>query len=407
MKTYLVGGAVRDQLLKLPVGEKDYVVVGATGEMMLAEGFKPVGKSFPVFLHPKTKAEYALARIERKVGPGYHGFDFDVNKKVSLEEDLLRRDLTINAMAQDEHGTITDPYGGRRDLKARVLRHVSTAFVEDPVRVLRVARFAAQFAHLGFKVAPETMKLMQQMVREGELEHLVSERVLKELLRALSTPSPWVFLQVCREANALSLILPEVNALYGVPQDVSYHPEGDTGVHVEMVLQQAVALTPDPMIRFAALVHDLGKGATPKGMLPKHTGHEQRGVPLVKALCRRLNVPGDYQQLAVMATGQHGNLRLADNGDPKAVYELLERCDAFRRPDRFEQFLIACEADSRGRPGYEKKPYPRRERLLKYLKAALEVDPKSVIASLDNPSGEAIRDALVKARVAAIQTVRS
>lgn len=405
MNIYLVGGAVRDQLLGLPVHERDYVVVGAKGEEMIAAGYQPVGKSFPVFLHPETQEEYALARIERKVGHGYHGFTFDVNQHVTLKEDLLRRDLTINAMAQDTEGSIIDPYGGQADLKARVLRHVSPAFIEDPLRVLRVARFAARFAHLGFTVAPETIQLMREIAHQGELEHLVSERVWKELERALRSESPWVFLQVLREAQALKVVLPEIDALYGVEQSIVHHPEIDAGIHIEMVQQQAAKLTKDPVIRFAALMHDVGKGLTPKDKWPDHAGHEYAGEKAVRALCARLNVPNEYEQLAFITAKYHGDAHAANEKDPHTILAVLEKCDAFRRPERFEQFLVACEADFRGRPGYEEKPYVKSEKFRHWLQAALKVDPSAVIASLPHhPSGEAIRAAISQARLEAIRS---
>jgi len=403
MQIYLVGGAVRDALLGLPVVERDYVVVGATGDMMLAQGYQAVGKSFPVFLHPDTKEEYALARIERKVGPGYHGFTFDVNQHVTLEEDLLRRDLTINAMAQDPQGHIVDPYGGQKDLKSRILRHVSPAFVEDPLRVLRVARFAARFAHLGFTVAPETLTLMQKIVTDGECDHLVSERVWQELQRALSTQSPWVFLQVLRQVGALKVILPEIDRLYGVEQDIKYHPEIDAGIHIEMVMQQAAKLTENSVIRFAALVHDVGKGLTPREQWPDHKGHEMAGERAARALCKRLNVPKEYAELAILTTKYHGEVHAADPGNAVKVLHLFEISDAFRRPDRFQQFLKACEADSRGRPGHEDKPNPKPAQLLHLLQVASQVDPTVVMAALSNPTGEQIREALSTARLEAIK----
>ncbi len=353
MKIYKVGGAVRDRLLGLPVTDTDWVVVGATPEQMRALGFRPVGKDFPVFLHPETKEEYALARTERKTGPGYTGFTFHASPEVTLEEDLARRDLTINAMAEDEDGHLIDPYGGRRDLERRLLRHVSPAFVEDPVRILRVARFAARFRPLGFRIADETLALMRRMVDAGEVDALVPERVWQETVRALDEDAPQVFFEVLRECGALARLFPEIERLFGVPQDPAHHPEIDTGVHTLLVLAQAARLSPEPVVRFAALVHDLGKGTTPRDLWPKHPDHEARGVPLVEALCERYRTPKAFHDLAVLVTRYHLHYHRAAELDAPALLALLEALDAFRRPARFEQYLLACEADSRGRPGYE------------------------------------------------------
>ena len=359
MQTYLVGGAVRDAMLDLPVRERDWVVVGATAEALERAGYRRVGRDFPVFLHPDSREEYALARTERKTAPGYHGFETRFTPDVTLEQDLERRDLTINAMARAADGTLVDPYGGRRDLQARLLRHVSPAFAEDPVRVLRVARFAARYAHLGFAVAPETMALMRQMAAAGEIGALVAERVWQETAKALGEPAPEVYFDVLRDAAALPVIFPELERLHGVPQPPQWHPEIDTGVHVRLVLRAAAALSPLPRVRFAALVHDLGKGTTPPSEWPRHIGHEQRGVFLIQALAERLRIPNDFRELAVAVARDHGNCHRAMQLRPATVLDLLERCDALRRPERFAEFLLACEADFRGRDGFAARPYPQ------------------------------------------------
>ena len=359
MQTYLVGGAVRDRLLGLPVKDRDYVVVGATPAQMEAAGFKPVGADFPVFLHPDTKEEYALARTERKSGHGYKGFTVYATPEVTLADDLRRRDLTINAMAQAEDGTLIDPFDGVEDLRKGLLRHVSPAFVEDPVRVLRVARFAARFAHRQFRVADETRELMRRMVETGEVDHLVAERVWVELERALGEPQPSTFFTVLRDCEALKRLFPEVDALFGVPQPPQHHPEIDTGVHTLMVVNQAAEFSPDARVRFAALVHDLGKGATPPEEWPRHIGHEERGVPIIDGLCRRLRVPNEYREIALAVARGHLLCHRAEELRPGSVLELLESIDAFRRPERLEMFLHACEADFRGRAGFEARAYPQ------------------------------------------------
>jgi tRNA nucleotidyltransferase (CCA-adding enzyme) len=370
MKTYLVGGAVRDELLGLPVRERDWVVVGARPEELIAQKFRPVGKDFPVFLHPKTNEEYALARTERKTGPGYRGFDTLFSPDVTLEQDLERRDLTINAIARDEQtGEIVDPFHGRRDLQDRWLRHVSAAFVEDPVRVLRIARFAARFAPLGFRVAPETMQLLREIAARGELDALVPERVWQETQRALEMPAPRQFFEVLREGNALPIIFPEVHSLFGVPQPEQWHPEIDTGLHTMMALDQAARLSDDPVVRFAALTHDLGKATTPAELLPSHRAHEERGVALVDALCERLRIPNAYREIGVLASRYHLNMHKITELRPAKLLELLENLDAFRRPSRFEQFVLACEADARGRKGLENRDYPQSA----YLRRAKEI----------------------------------
>jgi tRNA nucleotidyltransferase (CCA-adding enzyme) len=373
MKIYLVGGAVRDYLLNRPVTEKDYVVVGATPEQMLAQGFKPVGQDFPVFLHPQTHAEYALARTERKVAPGYQGFQFHASPEVTLEEDLLRRDLTINAMAMDEGGTIVDPLGGQKDIQARQLRHVSEAFSEDPVRILRIARFYARFAEYGFTIAPATVRLMRAMVKNGEVDALVAERVWQEWQRALGEKNPEKFFQALRYCGALKKLIPELDLLYGVPAKPKYHPEIDSGVHTCKVLQQAVQLSQDPQVRFAAVLHDLGKGLTPVSQWPSHKGHEKQGVALVQQVCKRFKAPKDYAQLARLVTEFHGLCHRALELRPATIYDFLKQLDAFRRPQRFQQFLLACKADSQGRPGFEHNAYPQAQWLQDCVQAAQQV----------------------------------
>jgi tRNA nucleotidyltransferase (CCA-adding enzyme) len=375
MQVYLVGGAVRDALLGLPVKERDWVVVGSSRDELLGLKYREVGRDFPVFLHPDSHEEYALARLERKVSPGYRGFAVEFGPQVSLEEDLARRDLTINAIAKAEDGSLLDPYNGRRDLQARVLRHVSPAFIEDPVRILRVARFAARFASLGFHVAPETMALMRAMVERGEVDALVAERVWQETEKALREPGASVFFKVLRECGALKVIYPEIDALFGVPQPEKWHPEIDTGVHTLMVLDQAVRLSADVRIRFAALVHDLGKAATPQAEWPGHKGHEERSVALIEALSERLRLPGEYRDLSVIVARYHGNVHRAFELRPKTILGILEKTDAFRRPERFAQALLACEADSRGRLGLENIPYPQREYLQAARDAAAAIKP--------------------------------
>ncbi|MGO9932346.1 MAG: multifunctional CCA addition/repair protein [Steroidobacteraceae bacterium] len=400
MQVYLVGGAVRDALLGLQVVERDWVVVGGTRDELLRRNFREVGRDFPVFLHPDTQEEYALARLERKVAPGYRGFAIEFGPEVTLEEDLARRDLTINAMAQSADGSLRDPYGGLRDLGARVLRHVSPAFVEDPVRILRVARFAARFAPLGFHVAPETAALMRAMVERGEADALVPERVWQETEKALRSPEPAKFFQVLRECGALRAIYPEIDALFGVPQPVQWHPEIDTGVHTLMVLDQAAALSSDPSVRFAALVHDLGKGTTPRQQWPSHPGHEERSVALIEALCARLRSPSEYRELSVIVARYHGNVHRAFELKPATILDILEKTDAFRRPERFAQALLACEADSRGRLGLETAPYPQRDYLQAARDAAAAIKPTP--EEIAQASGEKIAKRLHERRLQAI-----
>jgi tRNA nucleotidyltransferase (CCA-adding enzyme) len=375
MQVYLVGGAVRDALLGLPVKERDWVVVGGARQELLELNYREVGRDFPVFLHPVTHEEYALARLERKVAPGYRGFTVEFGPEVTLEEDLARRDLTINAIAQSADGSLIDPYDGRRDLEARILRHVSPAFVEDPVRVLRLARFAARFAPLGFSIAPETMALMSAMVRRGEVESLVAERVWQETDKALRESAASEFFKVLRACGALKSIYPEIEALFGVPQPPRWHPEIDTGIHTLLVLDQAAALSQDPKVRFAALVHDLGKATTPQAEWPSHRGHEERSVAIIEALCARLRVPGDYRDLAVIVARYHGIVHRAFELKASTIIDFMERADGFRRPERFAQALLACEADSRGRTGLEDTPYPQREYLHAALIAAAAIKP--------------------------------
>ena len=360
MKTYLVGGAVRDRRLGLAGADRDHVVVGATPEQMIAEGFRPVGKDFPVFLHPQTGEEYALARTERKTAPGYRGFVFHADPGVTLEDDLVRRDFTINAMAEDESGALVDPFDGERDLRERVLRHVSPAFAEDPVRILRGARFLARFAPLGFALAPETLALMRDMVERGEVDHLVPERVWQEMQRALASARPSAFIGVLRDSGALAKLLPEVDALFGVPQRAEFHPEIDAGIHTQMVCDQAARLAPgNARIGFAALVHDLGKALTPAEVLPKHIQHERTGVAPVRAVCGRYKVPTDYRELAVAACREHLNVHRLDELRPETVHELIARCDGFRQPQRIAEMAVVCEAAKRGRLGREDEAYPQ------------------------------------------------
>jgi len=400
MEVYLVGGAVRDELLGVPVRERDWVVVGATPAELERRGFRPVGRDFPVFLHPETREEYALARTERKTGPGYRGFEVHFAPDVTLEEDLGRRDLTINAMARDRDGRLVDPHGGLKDLEEKRLRHVSAAFAEDPVRILRVARFAARFARLGFSVARETNDLMRDMVAAGEVDALVPERVWQETHRALAEPRPDAFLQVLRECGALARIYPEIDSLWGVPQPERWHPEVDTGEHMLLVMRQAARLTDSPRVRFAALMHDLGKGTTPPELWPRHIGHEERGATLVRRLSERLRVPTDFRHLAELTARWHGLAHRALELRPATILQLLEHCDAFRRPERFREFLVACEADFRGRPGWETRPYPEAELLASALDAASVVSAGA--QERRGLDGEQIGELLRRKRVAAI-----
>ena len=404
MQVYLVGGAVRDALLGIDVKERDWVVVGATRAELLRDGYQEVGREFPVFLHPQTREEYALARLERKVAPGYRGFAVEFGPEVTLEEDLGRRDLTINAIAQATDGTLIDPYQGQRDLGARVLRHVSDAFVEDPVRVLRVARFAARFTPLGFTVAPETLELMRTMADRGEIDALVPERVWAETHKALGQPAAGEFFKVLRACGALKIIYPEIDALFGVPQTAKWHPEIDTGIHTLMVLDMAAKLTGDPGVRFAALVHDLGKARTPTAEWPRHIGHEERSVEIIRKLCERLRVPAAYRDLAVLVARYHGIVHRAFELRPGTVVEFMEKADAFRRPERFADVLLACEADGRGRAGFESTPYPQRQWLTEAFSAAAAIKPTAT--DIAEHPGAAIAEQVRRRRTAAIAAMR-
>lgn len=404
MQVYLVGGAVRDALLGRVAKERDYVVTGATAQQLLDAGYKPVGRDFPVFLHPETHAEYALARRERKTGPGYRGFATEFSPDISLEEDLRRRDLTINAMAQDNEGRIIDPYGGQADLAARSLRHVSEAFSEDPVRILRVARFAARFAELGFSVHPETLALMRRMVAAGEVQALVAERVWQETERALAEDRPDVYVRVLRDCGALAVIFPEIDRLFGVPQPAQWHPEIDTGVHVLLCLRRAAQLSASIAVRFAVLAHDLGKGLTPPQHWPKHHGHEGAGVKLVDELCDRLRPPGACRDLARLACRHHGNLHRAFDLRADTLLELLESCDALRRADRFSELLVAAQADAQGRTGLEHRPYLQRA----YLELARATAADVTLSSAERAgmTGPQIAAALRARRLAALEALR-
>ena len=404
MEIYLVGGAVRDALLGYPVVERDWVVVGAQPQELTAAGYRQVGKDFPVFLHPDTGEEYALARTERKSGHGYTGFAVHFDPDVTLEEDLLRRDLTVNAMAQTPEGELIDPYGGRADLEARLLRHVSPAFVEDPLRVLRVARFAARYAHLGFRVANETRELMAEIVSQGELAHLPAERIWVEMERALGERDPAVFVEVLRDCGALAALLPEVDALFGIPQPEAHHPEVDSGIHTLMVLEQAAALSADTAVRFAALVHDLGKATTPAAELPRHIAHEHRGVPLVRALCERLKVPNRHRDLALRVCEFHLLCHRAQELRGKTLLKLLRATGALRQPALLEDFLLACEADARGRLGLEDRPYPQAAYLRRALAAASAVTAASFQAQ--GISGKALGEAINREQVHRLEGLR-
>ena len=404
MDIYLVGGAVRDALLGRPVAERDWVVVGATPEELQGQGFTPVGRDFPVFLHPHTREEHALARLERKTGPGYRGFVTEFAPDVTLEQDLARRDLTINAMAQAADGHLIDPHGGRADLERRVLRHVSPAFVEDPVRILRIARFLARFAHLGFSVAAETLELMRQMSASGELDALVPERVWRELERLLGEPTPRAGIELLRECGALRIVLPELDALFGVPQSPKWHPEVDTGEHVLLALQVAAGRAAPVSVRFAVLMHDLGKALTPRSEWPKHIAHEARGVPAIESLCQRLRVPQEHRDLAVLASRFHTHVHRGLELRATTLLEVLESADAFRRPGRFAELLEVCECDARGRLGFADQPYPQRARFEQALEAAsattLQPDER------DGLLGAAIGERLRRKRLAAIEALR-
>jgi len=407
MKVFEVGGAVRDSLLRRDIHERDWVIVGGSPEELLRLGYRPVGKAFPVFLHPQTGEEYALARTERKIGPGYHGFSFDTSAEVTLEEDLRRRDLTINAMARDQDGRLIDPHGGRTDLEARVLRHVSEAFAEDPLRILRVARFAARFAGMGFQVAPETLELMGKMVVAGEADALKAERVWQETETALAEPAPNIYFEVLRECRALAVVFPEIDALFGVPQPSRWHPEIDTGRHTLMALRAAASLTTSTAVRFATLTHDLGKAGTPRHLLPKHWGHEGRSVKMLEALCARLPVPRRYRELAEIVARCHGLAHRTEELRASTLYKLIEAVDGVRRPERFERFLLACEADARGRTGLEDRPYPQGDTLRQAREAASSVSVRDLTSETQGEAqGPRLGEALRQRRIEAIRASR-
>ncbi len=402
METYIVGGYVRDKLLKQATADRDWVVVGSTPEEMRKSGYQPVGKDFPVFLHPETHEEYALARTERKSAPGYRGFIVNASIDVTLEQDLARRDLTINAIAQTEDGQLIDPYGGQQDIKDKILRHVSPAFTEDPVRVLRIARFAARF---NFTIADETDRLIKRMVATKELDHLVAERVWQELVKALKTPQPSLFFIALRDIGALAVLLPEVDQLFGVPQVEKWHPEIDTGVHTMLVLDQAAKLSDDITVRFAALCHDLGKGTTPADILPQHIGHEMRGVKLTSALCQRLRVPKEIATMAINVAQYHTHIHRLAEMKSGTILKVIEALDAFRKPTRFKQYLLAGEADFRGRPGYEDTSMPTTPLFRRCFSAAQAIDSKDIINN--GFAGKAIAEELRRQRILAISAVKT
>ena len=407
---YLVGGAVRDQLLNLPVKDRDWVIVGATPQTLIDLGYQQVGKDFPVFLHPQSKEEYALARTERKSGQGYTGFICDFSAEITLEQDLIRRDLTINAMAQDLQGNLYDPYHGADDLRQRILRHVSPAFVEDPLRVLRVARFAARYHHLGFTIAPETLQLMQTLTQQGELQHLTAERVWAETEKALNEKNPEIYFETLRQVGALAVLFPELDALYGVPNPAKYHPEIDSFVHTMMVLQQATLLSEQvdchkSAVRFAAICHDLGKAKTPQSNWPHHHGHEKLGIVPTRNLCKRLKVPSYYQQLAELTCEYHTHIHKIVELRPETVVKLFNTFDVWRKPLRFMEFLLVCFADTRGRKGFEHSQYPQQEFALALYQAALKVDIQSIIAA--GFEHKAIRDQLNRGRIFAVKQKRA
>lgn len=408
MKVYLVGGAVRDTLLNHPFSEKDWVVVGARPQELLEQGYTQVGKDFPVFLHPQSKEEHALARTERKQGHGYTGFVTDYDPDVTLEEDLSRRDLTINAIAQDADGGLIDPYGGQRDIELKLLRHVSDAFVEDPLRVLRTARFAARYAYLGFQVAPETIELMSTIVAQEELAHLPAERIWTELERALGEQDPQVFVAVLRDCGALEKLLPEVDALFGVPQPEKHHPEIDTGIHILMALQQATKLSAATEVRFAVLVHDLGKGTTPDEEWPRHIAHEERGIRLVEAVCKRLKAPKRHSELASIVCQYHTHCHRALELRGKTILKLLKGTDALRRPEKFEHFLLACEADARGRLGLEERDYPQADYLRNALASIQEISAADFASNglKEGLKGKELGEAIDRKRVYVLEAIR-
>jgi tRNA nucleotidyltransferase (CCA-adding enzyme) len=402
VKIYKVGGCVRDHLLGLPIVDIDWVVTGTTVDNMRSAGYQTVGKDFPVFLHPKTKQEYALARSERKTAPGYHGFDFNTDPTITIEQDLLRRDLTINAIAEDEDGNLIDPYGGQADIEKRILRHVSDAFVEDPVRVLRVARFAARFNHLGFKLAPETIQLIREIGTSGELGTLVAERVWSEMSRALGESNPSIFFKTLRECDVLASLFPEIDNLYGVPQTAKYHPEIDTGIHVMMALEKSAELNFDNETRFAVLMHDLGKATTPADILPSHHGHEQRGVKLVTSFCKRWKVPKAHTELALITTEYHTHIHRAFDLKPTTLLKLFTKTDVFRKPERFKKMLQACLSDVRGRTDFENNPYPQATFINQLADKLCHADISQIIQS--NLDGKALGEAIQNLRLDLIKS---
>ena len=404
LETYLVGGAVRDKLLERPILERDWLVVGATAQHMLSLGFIQVGKDFPVFLHPKSKEEYALARTERKQGKGYTGFVCYAEPDVTIEDDLIRRDLTVNAMALDDNGNIIDPYNGLDDLKNKVLRHVSTAFCEDPLRVLRVARFAARYAHLGFTVAKETMVLMQQMVDDGELSDLTPDRVWKEMSRSLTEKNPEVFIEILRETGALNVIWPSLDKLWGIPNPEQHHGEIDSGIHTMMVLKQAVSLSTEVSVRFASLCHDLGKGKTPEDQWPKHYGHEKSGLSLVKQICNNLKVPNAVKRLSLLVCEFHLHSHRAFELKPSTLLSLLDKLDAWRKPEDFELFLITCQADATGRLGEENSPYPQAQYLRDIFSACKNIQPRIFVEQ--GLKGVEIKNAINNKRLEIITDIK-
>ncbi|MFT5549545.1 MAG: tRNA nucleotidyltransferase (CCA-adding enzyme) [Candidatus Azotimanducaceae bacterium] len=402
MNTYRVGGCVRDRLLNLPITDIDWVITGATVEQMRNAGYQSVGKDFPVFLHPKTKQEYALARNERKIGPGYHGFEFNTDPTITIEQDLSRRDLTINAIAEDKHGNLIDPYGGQTDLENRILRHVSDAFSEDPVRVLRIARFASRFHHLGFKLAPETIQLIRKMGESGELGALVAERVWTEMSRALGERNPSIFFETLRECDVLATLFPEIEGLYGVPQTAKYHPEIDTGIHVMMALEKSAELNFDSETRFAVLMHDLGKATTAVDVLPSHHGHEQSGVRLVKSFCKRWKVPKAHTELALITTEYHTHVHRVFDLKPATLLKLFIKTDVFRKPERFKKMVQACSSDARGRTTFENNPYPQAAFVNQLADKLCHADISKVTQS--GLEGKALGDAIYNLRLELIKS---
>lgn len=405
MQVFLVGGAVRDELLGVPFHERDWVITGATPEALIQLGYQQVGNDFPVFLHPKTREEYALARTERKQGLGYTGFVCDASSGISLEDDLIRRDLTINAIAKNSDGELIDPYGGQNDIESRVLRHVSDAFIEDPLRVLRVARFAARYHHLGFSIAPETQTLMHQMAKSGELTQLTPERVWKEIEKSLQTDSPHIFFEVLRECGALAETFPELDKLWGIPNPVKWHPEIDTGIHTMMVLQQACNLSTKLSVRFAALVHDLGKGETPSSLWPSHKGHETKGADIIANVCQRLRIPNEYRDLASLVSRFHSNVHRITEQPADSILEMFDQCDLWRKPQRFADFLTCCQADFSGRAGFDLRPYPQKRIVEECASQTRAVAVKTIIEN--GFKGAEIKQELSRQRATIINTILS